>query len=76
VETPAFSFACVKSRDGQSARLSPPARWTDGDVDALRDEFRDLTHEQQTQVMPRYAVAVNQGRIAPQADGERAFHLV
>ena len=41
---------------------------TDADVDALRAEFQQLSAEQQTEIMQRYAVAVNQGRIVPQSD--------
>ena len=43
-------------------------QFTDADVDALRAEFHQLSTEQQTEVMQRYVVAVNQGRIVPQSD--------
>jgi len=42
--------------------------FTDADVDALHAEFRQLSVEQQAEIMQRYAVAVNQGRIVPQSD--------
>jgi hypothetical protein len=42
--------------------------WTEADVDAMRAEFPQLTADQQAEVMRRYAMAVNQGRIVPQSD--------
>jgi hypothetical protein len=43
-------------------------QFTDADVDALRAEFHQLSSAQQAEVMQRYAMAVNQGRIVPQSD--------
>jgi hypothetical protein len=43
-------------------------QFTDADVDALRAEFHQLSVEQQGEIMQRYAMAVNQGRIVPQSD--------
>jgi hypothetical protein len=43
-------------------------QFVDADVDALRAEFHQLSTEQQAEVMQRYAMAVNQGRIIPQSD--------
>ena len=42
--------------------------WTEADVDAMRAEFHQLTADQQAEVMRRYAMAVNEGRIVPQSD--------
>jgi hypothetical protein len=50
--------------DGAASRR----QFTDADVDALRAEFRQLSAEQQVEIMRRYAMAVNQGRIVPQSD--------
>lgn len=48
--------------DGAIAR----GRFTDNDIDALKDVFHQLTTQQQAEVLQRYAVAVNQGRIVPE----------
>ena len=43
-------------------------QFTEADVDALRTEFHQLSPRQQAEILQRYAMAVNQGRIVPQTD--------
>jgi len=43
-------------------------QFTETDVDALRAEFHQLSPPQQAEVMQRYVLAVNQGRLVPQSD--------
>jgi hypothetical protein len=65
--TPAQTAALGRASAVLDSALSR-RQFTDADVDALRAEFQQLSVEQQTEVMQRYAVAVNQGRIVPQSD--------
>jgi hypothetical protein len=65
--TPAQTAALGRASAVLDSALSR-RQFTDADVDALRAEFHQLSAEQQTEVMQRFAVAVNQGRIVPQSD--------
>jgi hypothetical protein len=65
--TPAQTAALARADAVLDSALSR-RQFTDADVDALRAEFHQLSTEQQAEVMQRYAVAVNQGRIVPQSD--------
>ena len=65
--TPAQTAALARASTLIDSAISR-RQFTDADVDALRAEFHQLSVEQQTEVMQRYAVAVNQGRIVPQSD--------
>ncbi len=65
--TPAQTAALGRASAVLDSALSR-RQFTDADVDALRAEFQQLSVEQQNEVMQRYAVAVNQGRIVPQSD--------
>lgn len=65
--TPAQTAALARAGmvlDGALSRR----QFTEADVDALRAEFHQLAPAQQAEIMQRYAVAVNQGRIVPQTD--------
>ena len=65
--TPAQSAALARASmvlDGALSRR----QFTESDVDALRAEFHQLSLGQQAEIMQRYAVAVNQGRIVPTTD--------
>jgi hypothetical protein len=65
--TPAQTAALARASMVIDSALSR-RQFTDADVDALSVEFRQLSTAQQAEVMQRYAVAVNQGRIVPQSD--------
>ena len=65
--TPAQTAALGRASAVLDSALSR-RQFTDADVDALRAEFHQLSTEQQAEVMQRYALAVNQGRIVPQSD--------
>jgi len=65
--TPAQTAALGRASAVIDSALSR-RQFTDADVDALRAEFHQLSAEQQAEVMQRYVVAVNQGRIVPQSD--------
>jgi hypothetical protein len=65
--TPAQAAALARASmvlDGALSRR----QFTESDVDALRAEFHQLSPGQQAEIMQRYAVAVNQGRIVPTTD--------
>jgi len=42
--------------------------FTEADRDSMRAEFHQLSPRQQTEIMRRYSVAVNQGRIVPESE--------
>jgi hypothetical protein len=65
--TPAQTAALARASTLIDSAISR-RQFTDADVDALRAEFHQLSAEQQAEVMQRYAVAVNQGRIVPESD--------
>jgi hypothetical protein len=65
--TPAQTAAMARAGMVIDSALSR-RQFTDADVDALRAEFHQLSSAQQAEVMQRYAMAVNQGRIVPQSD--------
>ena len=65
--TPAQTAALARASTLIDSAISR-RQCTDADVDALSAEFHPLSTEQQAEVMQRYAVAVNQGRIVPQSD--------
>jgi len=64
---PAQTVALARANQVLDGALSR-REFTDADVDALHAEFRQLSVQQQAEIMQRYAVAVNQGRIVPQSD--------
>jgi hypothetical protein len=65
--TPAQTAALTRASALIDSAISR-RQFTDADVDALSAEFHQLSTEQQAEVMQRYAMAVNQGRIVPQSD--------
>jgi hypothetical protein len=42
--------------------------WTERDAERFRIEFDSLTHEQGTEVLQKFAVAINRGQLVPQTD--------
>jgi hypothetical protein len=42
--------------------------WRDSDADALREHFHRMTAGQRTEILRRFSVAVNQGRLVPQTE--------
>ena len=65
--TPAQTAALARASmvlDGALSRR----QFTESDVDALKAEFHQLSPAQQAEIMQRYALAVNQGRIVPTTD--------
>ena len=65
--TPAQTAALARAGTLIDSAISR-RQFNDADVDALRAEFHQLSTEQQAEVMQRYVMAVNQGRIVPQSD--------
>jgi hypothetical protein len=43
-------------------------QWTDDDARSLRAHFHELTSNQQSELLQRFTVAVNQGRLVPETD--------
>ena len=68
-EPPTPAQAAAMARAGMLLEGALARReFTEADVDAMRTEFHQLSPAQQAEIMQRYAVAVNQGRIVPQTD--------
>jgi len=43
-------------------------QWTDDDAKSLRAQFHELSADQQAELLQRFSVAVNQGRLVPETD--------
>lgn len=44
-------------------------QWTEADAQSLRERFHNLSDDQQVELLRKFSVAVNQGRLVPQTDG-------